>query len=46
MLWYNKYDSEELIQATEKIYEFFFRQTVDFYLAYTKFFCYNDGEIG
>lgn len=27
MLWYNKYDSEELIQATEKIYEFFFRQT-------------------
>ena len=27
MLWYNKYESEELIYATEKIYIFFFMQT-------------------
>lgn len=27
MLWYNKYESEELLQATEKIYHFFFVQT-------------------
>lgn len=27
MLWYNKYKSEELIKATEKIYTFFFAQT-------------------
>lgn len=27
MLWYNKYKSEELIKATEKIYIFFFAQT-------------------
>ncbi len=27
MLWYNKYQSEELVQATEKLYEFFFAQT-------------------
>lgn len=27
MLWYNKYKSEELIKATEKVYTFFFAQT-------------------
>lgn len=27
MLWYNKYDNDELMQATEKIYRFFFQQT-------------------
>lgn len=27
MLWYNKYESEELLQATERIYHFFFVQT-------------------
>lgn len=27
MLWYNKYKSEELIQATTKLYTFFFAQT-------------------
>lgn len=27
MLWYNKYESEELLQATEKVYRFFFAQT-------------------
>lgn len=27
MLWYNKYDNDELMQATEKIYKFFFQQT-------------------
>lgn len=27
MLWYNKYKSPELIEASEKIYDFFFAQT-------------------
>lgn len=27
MLWYNKYKSEELVQATRKVYTFFFAQT-------------------
>lgn len=27
MLWYNKYESEELIKATKKLYVFFFFQT-------------------
>ena len=27
MLWYNKYKSPELIEASEKIYDFFFTQT-------------------
>lgn len=27
MLWYNKYENPELVQATEKLYDFFFAQT-------------------